>query len=227
MSAAMLDGFNLLPYRARRRREVKRRRLALLAAASIAGCAAVGVVAGRDAFEQARLTERRAALEASLLASSAPVDEHARLVRAAEERRRARESAQPLAAPRERFLALLDALADVPAQTGVALQRVSQRASEVELAARAPDSQAAARWLKRLEQVRGVETVEVVEMKRRTVVAKRGLRGAAVPPSDGAEHYEFVALVRYESDRSSREDASRRARPVLTAGRPGAQGRRP
>ncbi|MDR5821128.1 PilN domain-containing protein [Caballeronia sp. LZ043] len=225
MSAAMLDGFNLLPYRARRRREVRRRRLALLAAASIAGCAAVGVVAGRDAFERARLTERRAALEASLLASSAPVDEHARLVRAAEERRRARESAQPLAAPRERFLALLEALADVPAQTGVALQRVSQRTDEVELAARAPDSQAAAHWLKRLEQVRGVEAVEVVEMKRRSAVATRGVRGA--PPSEGAGHYEFVALVRYESDRSGHEDASRRARPVLTAGRPGAQGRRP
>ncbi|WP_309931147.1 PilN domain-containing protein [Caballeronia sp. LZ032] len=225
MSAAMLDGFNLLPYRARRRREVRRRRLALLAAASIAGCAAVGVVAGRDAFEHARLTERRAALEASLLASSAPVDEHARLVRAAEERRRARESAQPLAAPRERFLALLEALADVPAQTGVALQRVSQRTDEVELAARAPDSQAAAHWLKRLEQVRGVEAVEVVEMKRRSAVATRGVRGA--PPSEGAGHYEFVALVRYESDRSGHEDASRRARPVLTAGRPGAQGRRP
>jgi len=30
MSAAMLDGFNLLPYRARKRREVRRQRLALL-----------------------------------------------------------------------------------------------------------------------------------------------------------------------------------------------------
>jgi len=114
MSAAMLNGFNLLPYRARKRREVRRQRLALLGAMSLAGCAAVGAVAGWDTFERARLDERRMALEASLRTSGAQIDEHARLVRAESDRRRAREAAQPLALPRERFLALLEALADAP-----------------------------------------------------------------------------------------------------------------
>jgi len=91
MSAAMLDGFNLLPYRARKRREVRRQRLALLGAMSLAGCAAVGAVAGWDTFERARLDERRMALEASLRTSGAQIDEHARLVRAESDRRRVRE----------------------------------------------------------------------------------------------------------------------------------------
>jgi type IV pilus assembly protein PilN len=227
MTAAMLEGFNLLPYRARRRREVRRRRLALLAAAGLAGCAAVGAVAGWDAFERARLDERRVALEASLRASSVQIDEHARLVRAEAERRRAREAAQPLAAPRERFLALLAALADMPPQRNVALQRVSQRTGEVELAALAPDSQTAAQWLRRLEHVRGVEAVEVVEMKRRADAATRGKRDAPAPVDERAGHFEFIALVRYATGHPSDETASRRVRPVLAASGATVQGRRP
>ena len=223
MTAIILEGFNLLPYRARRRREARRRRLALLAAASLAGCAAVGAVAGRDAFERARLDERRMALEASLHASAAPIAEHARLVRAEADRRRARDAAQPLAAPRERFLALLEALADAPPQRGVALQRVSQRTSEVELAARAPDSQTAAHWLKRLEHVRGVEAVEVTEMKRRADAPARGKRGAPALVDERSGHYEFIALVRYAADRSPDASAASEKRPVVAA----AQGSRP
>ncbi|SAK98600.1 PilN domain-containing protein [Caballeronia ptereochthonis] len=227
MIAATLEGFNLLPYRVRRRREVRRRRLVLLAAASLAGCAAVGAVAGWDAFARARLDERRMALQATLRASGAQIDEHARLVRSEADRRRAREAAQPLAAPRERFLALLEALADPSPQRGVALQRVSQRTGEVELAALAPDSQTAAQWLKRLEQVRGVEAVEVIEMKRRADAAMRGKRGAPAPLDERAGHYEFIALVRYAPDRPRGAAASHQARPVLAANRPAAQGRRP
>lgn len=217
MSAAMLDGFNLLPYRARKRREVRRQRLALLGAVTLAGCAAVGAVAGWDTFERARLDERRMALEASLRTSGAQIDEHARLVRAESDRRRAREAAPPLALPRERFIALLEALADAPLQRGVALQRVSQRTNEVELAALAPDSQAAAQWLKRLERVRGVQAVEVVEMKRRAEPAASAKRGASPTVGEHSARFEFVALVRYAPDHSRDEAASRQARPILTA----------
>jgi Tfp pilus assembly protein PilN len=219
MNAVMLDGFNLLPYRARRRRERRRQRLALLGAVSLAGCAAVGAVAGWDAFERARLDERRVALETSLRASNAQIDEHTRLVRAEADRRRACEAAQPLAVPRERFVALLEALADAPPQRGIALQRVSQRTDEVELAALAPDSQAAALWLKRLERLPGVQSVEVIEMKRRPEAAQPGKRVASMSMSiaEPPAHFEFVALVRYARDRSRDQAASRQARPILTA----------
>ncbi|MFM0052593.1 hypothetical protein [Caballeronia grimmiae] len=118
-SAATIDGFNLLPYRSRNRRALRRQRLAILAVASLAGCAAVGGVAGWDAFERTRLDERRIALEATLRTSNAAIDEHARLLRTEAERRRARDAAQPLAGPRDRFLALLEALADAPPRTDV------------------------------------------------------------------------------------------------------------
>lgn len=192
--AAIADGFNLLPHRSQKRRALRRQRLAILAAASLAGCAAVGGVAGWDAFARMRLDDRRIALEATLRTSSAAIDEHARLLHAEAERRRAREAAQPLVAPRDRFLALLDVLADAPPRTDVVLQRVSQRADEVELSALAPDSQTASRWLKRLEDLRGVQSVEVVEMKRHLEVSPSAKRDAAAPSID---RYEFTALVRY------------------------------
>lgn len=186
------DGFNLLPYRSRKRREARNRRLAALAAAGLAGCAAVGAVAGWDTFERLRLDRARGALEAELHKSSADVAEHGRLTEFEAERRRAREAAGPLAAPGARFLGLLDALAQA-SQGGVALQRVSQRAQEVELAAFAADSQTAARWLKRLEAVRDVQAVEVVEMKRPASHGK----------ADAVSGYEFTALVRWTGDASS------------------------
>jgi type IV pilus assembly protein PilN len=162
------------------------------------------------------------ALETSLRASSAQIDEHARLVRAESDRRRAREAAQPLTLPRERFLALLEALADAPLQRGVALQRVSQRTNEVELAALAPDSQAASQWLKRLERLRGVQAVEVIEMKRRANTAASARRDASTAFDEHSARFEFVALVRYAPDHSRDEAASRQARPVSTP----AQGKR-
>jgi type IV pilus assembly protein PilN len=221
--AAIADGFNLLPHRSQKRRALRRQRLAILAAASLAGCAAVGGVAGWDAFARMRLDDRRIALEATLRTSSAAIDEHARLLHAEAERRRAREAAQPLVAPRDRFLALLDVLADAPPRTDVVLQRVSQRADEVELSALAPDSQTAAYWLKRLEHVRGVETVEVTEMKRRAGAPTRGKRSASTLADERSGHYEFIALVRYAADPSRDASAASENRPVLAA----AHGRRP
>jgi Tfp pilus assembly protein PilN len=195
-----LDGFNLLPYRSRKRREARNRRLVALAAAGFAGCAAVGAVAGWDAFELARVDKQRSQLEAALGRSSADAAEHGRLTDAESQRRRARETAGPLAAPGARFLALLDALAEAP-PGGVVLQRVAQRPQEVELTAFAPDSQTAARWLKHLETVRDVQTVEVVEMKRPVLPAARSKPGKA---PDAASGYEFTALVRWIGETSPR-----------------------
>jgi hypothetical protein len=81
------------------------------------------------------------------------------------------------------------------------LQRVTQRPQEVELAAFAPDSQTAARWLKHLETVRDVQTVEVVEMKRPVLPALRSKPGKAPGVASG---YEFTALVRWIGETSPR-----------------------
>ncbi|WP_244815038.1 PilN domain-containing protein [Caballeronia sp. Lep1P3] len=208
MTSAALEGFNLLPHRSRKRRAMRRQRLASLAAAGLAGCAAVGGVAGWDTLQRARLDDRRIALETTLRASRVAIDEHARLLSAEAERRRALEAAQPLAAPRDRFLALLEALAEASPKTDVALQRVSQRTDEVELAALAADSQTAARWLKRLEALPGVQSVEVVEMKRRAETAPTGKREAAAALAD---RYEFTALVRYAATGSKSAAAPAKA----------------
>jgi hypothetical protein len=86
-------------------------------------------------------------------------------------------------------------------QGNIGLQRVTQRVSEVELAASAPDSHAAAAWLKALEKVAGVGTVEIVEMRRRVVavqppavaVAKPGAANLQVKTSP----FDFIAVVRW------------------------------
>jgi Tfp pilus assembly protein PilN len=200
--AIPLDGFNLLPYRSRRRREARDRRCALLVGAALAGCAAAAVVAGWDVHQRERLDGRRAVLQASLERMAAPLAEHARLVEQDGQRRIAREQAEPLAVPRIRLLALLDALAASALRGGVALQRVSQHAHEVELEGLAPDSQTAARWLKRLESVREVRSVEVVEMRRRAVSPRR-----TAAPEAGT--YEFTALVRWAAAKGAARTTQR------------------
>src|ERR1700690_3887640 len=114
MSAVSLHAFNLLPYRSGARRRARNRALALLAGAGLAGCAAVGAVAGWGALERGRIEEKQDSLDVAL-------------------RRRALSAAVPLAEPRARFLGLLDALARGTSQGNIGLQRVTQRVSEVEL----------------------------------------------------------------------------------------------
>jgi Tfp pilus assembly protein PilN len=199
MSAVGLHAFNLLPYRSGARRRARNRALALLAGAGLAGCAAVGAVAGWDALEQARIEEKRALLEVDLRQLSAPVAEHARLGEAQALERRAQSAAAPIAEPRARFLGLLDALARGTSQGNIGLQRVTQRVSEVELAASAPDSHIAAAWLKALESVTGVQAVEIVEMRRRVAAARS--TAASQPDvlhSPGKTGpYDFIAVVRW------------------------------
>jgi Tfp pilus assembly protein PilN len=221
MSAVGLHAFNLLPYRPGARRRARNRALALLAGASVAGCAAVGALAGWDELARIRIDEKREVLDVALIKLSVPVAEHARLVEQDASWRRAQTAAIPIAAPRVRFLALLDALASGASHGTIGLQRVTQRASEVELAASAPDSHAAATWLKALESVTGVRAVEIVEMRRRvasagssrtTDVGKARPVAASLRDSTGA--YDFIAVVRW-SDNAHRENGTK----VLKAGK--------
>ena len=201
MSAVSLHAFNLLPYRSGARRRARNRALAVLAGAGLAGCAAVGAVAGWDALERLHIEEKRDSLDVALRKLTAPVAEHGRLVERQALERRAQSAAAPIAEPRARFLGLLDALARGTSQGNVGLQRVTQRASEVELAASAPDSLTAAAWLKALENVTGVRAVEIVEMRRRVVAAQPSAK--AVPPSGTVNlpaktsPYDFIAVVRW------------------------------
>lgn len=73
---------------------------------------------------------------------------------------------------------------------------MTQRAHEVELAATAPDSHAAATWLKSLESASGVRAVEIVDMRRQTVAAPLAKAGK-LKPVDPPVAYDFVAVVRW------------------------------
>jgi len=172
-------------------------------AAGLAGCAGVGAVAGWDALERVHIEEKRDSFDVALRQLSAPIAEHARLVERQVLERRAQSAAAPLAEPRARFLGLLDALARGTSQGNIGLQRVTQRVSEVELAASAPDSHTAAAWLKALEKVTGVRAVEIVEMRRRVVavrppaVAVAAVQPGAVNSQGKTGPYDFIAVVRW------------------------------
>ena len=139
-----------------------------------------------------------------------PIAEHARLVERRALERRAQSAAVPLAEPRARFLGLLDALARGTSQGNIGLQRVTQRVSEVELAASAPDSHAAAAWLKGLEKVAGVGAVEIVEMRRRVVAVQPSALAVAKPNAGNLQGktspYDFIAVVHWT--RSAGGDAT-------------------
>jgi len=196
MSAIQWTSFNLLPYRAGARRRARARAVTVIAGASLVGCAAVGAVAAWDDHQRAGLDERRGAVEVALQQLRDPVSEHGRFVDADARARRASAEAAPLAEPRERFLDLLDKLAQVSSNGDVGLQRVTQRAQEVELAATAPDSHAAAIWLKSLESLGGVRAVEIVEMRRQVVPAQSG-KGKKAALADKPGGYDFIAVVRW------------------------------
>jgi Tfp pilus assembly protein PilN len=233
MSAVGMLDFNLLPYRSGARRRARNRTIAMLAGAGLAGCAAVGVLAAWDGLERVSLDEQREEVETQLRALHTPLAEHARLTEDEALRRRAQAVAAPLAEPRARFLGLLDALGAASSKGSVALQRVTQRAHEVELGASSPDSHAAAAWLKALESVRGVRAVEIVEMRRRVASPAAPVPGTVSKPVSktgpvlqGAGAYDFGAVVRWaEGPGAVRAPAKsiKAAKPgALHATRPGA-----
>jgi Tfp pilus assembly protein PilN len=158
-------GFNLLPWRPRAIRRLRRRRLLEWLAATLGGCVcALGVVLWQS-IERSGLDARREALERSLANWRGPLAEAQRLAAEAEARRAGEALARQHARLAVRFFALADALAsDVP--PGVGLQQLTQFADETDLQASAADESAAAAWLGRLRMLPDVEAVSVGELKR-------------------------------------------------------------
>ncbi|MEM5315844.1 fimbrial assembly protein [Paraburkholderia sp. JHI869] len=160
-----IGGFNLLPWRQRAIRRLRRRRLLEWGAAALGGCVcALGVVLWQR-VEYGAFEARREALEQPLAHWRAPLAEAQRLTRASEARRAGDQLARQHARTTTRFFALADALAsDVP--PGVGLQQLAQFADEADLQASAADESAAAAWLGRLRALPDVEAVSVRELKR-------------------------------------------------------------
>jgi hypothetical protein len=197
MSAVGLHTFNLLPYRTGARRRARNQALALLAGAGSgrmccgrrgSGLGCVGAEAYR---RETRLARRgAAAIERADRGACSPGRAPSAGVAHTECRRATSRAARPVSR-----------LAWGTSQGNIGLQRVTQRVSEVELAASAPDSHAAAAWLKGLEKVAGVGTVEIVEMRRRVVAVQPPAVAVAKPGAANLQAktspYDFIAVVRW------------------------------
>ncbi|ASV97926.1 fimbrial assembly protein [Paraburkholderia aromaticivorans] len=199
-----LGGFNLLPYRQRDARLARRRRLLEWIAAVLAGCAAVFVLAGWQTVERGRLDAQRVSIERSLAQLSAPLAEHAALLRARDEQRQNAARASSLSGPLTHLRDLLDALSFEPGD-GVVLQQLRHREDETELLASSRGHLASAGWLKRLSAIHGVKGAEVSELHSS---ASRG--GAAVQASVTGP-IEFGARLRWNEPA---QKAARVAAPV-------------
>ncbi|MEX3762826.1 fimbrial assembly protein [Paraburkholderia phenoliruptrix] len=157
-----LGGFNLLPHRQRKARLGRRRCLLTWAAAALTGCAAVGALAGYQAFDKARLDAQRESNEQALAQLAAPLAEHANLLRARDRQRDEAARAKRLAEPLTYLRDLLDALSFEPGD-GVLLQQLRQREHETELVATSRAHLDSAQWLKRLGAIHGVTGAEMSE----------------------------------------------------------------
>lgn len=155
-------GFNLLPHRQRKAERARRRCLIAWAAAALAGCVAVGVLAGYQAFEKVRLDAQRESVEQTLAQLAAPLAEHARLLHTRDQQRADATRAKRLAEPLTYLRDLLDALSFEPGD-GVLLQQLRQRDHETELVATSRAHIDSAQWLKRLGAIRGVSRAEMSE----------------------------------------------------------------
>ncbi|WP_143189333.1 fimbrial assembly family protein [Paraburkholderia lycopersici] len=160
-----IGGFNLLPWRQRAIRRLRRRLLAEWLVAALAGCVCALVVVLSQHMARSGLEVRREALERSIAHWRAPLAEAQRLEREGEARLAGERLARLHARATARFFALAGALAsDVP--PGVGLQQLTQFADETDLQASAADESAAAAWLGRLRALPDVEAVSVRELKR-------------------------------------------------------------
>lgn len=160
-------GFNLLPWRQRAIRRLRRRRLLEWFAAALAGSAcALGVVLWQY-IERSGFDARREALERSIAHWRAPLAEAQRLAHEADARRAGEQLARQHARAMTRFFALADALAS-GAAPGVDLQQLTQLADETDLQASAANEAAAAAWLGQLRTLPDIEAVTVRELKRGT-----------------------------------------------------------
>ncbi|WP_233803713.1 fimbrial assembly protein [Paraburkholderia sp. HP33-1] len=185
-----LGGFNLLPYRQRNERLARRRCMRDWAVAACIGVSGVLLVAGWQSFATARLDARREAAGQALARLAAPLEEHAKLSRAEEERRKAAARAASLATPLVHLRDLLDALSFEPGGS-VVLRQLRQRELETEVLATSSSHIASAEWLKRLGSIHGVQGAEMRDLHRPT-----GQGGASIEQAIGGP-VEFDARLRW------------------------------
>jgi Tfp pilus assembly protein PilN len=202
-----LGGFNLLPHRQRSARIERRRRVVEACAAVVAGTLAVLALAAWQAVDRMRLDAQRVSFERSLAQLAAPLAEHARLTRDANDARLRTARAATLSEPLAHLLALLDALGRERDEQ-VAVLQLRQRDHETDLLATAHDHAAPASWVKRLSAIRGVKDAEVKDLRRAATPAHGALQNAS-----GA--IEFSARLSWDG---AREPAPRR--PVPAEARP-------
>ena len=210
VARSWLGGFNLLPYRQRNARLARRRRVLEWIAAICAGCAAVFSLAGWQAIERARLDAKRVSIERTLTQLSAPLAEHAALLRERDEQRRNVARASSVSEPLTHLRDLLDALSFEPGD-GVMLQQLRHREDETELLATSRGHLASAEWLKRLSAIRGVKGAEVSDLHSSV---SRG--GAAATQASVAGPIEFGAHLRWNepTQKVVRAAGSTMQRPV-------------
>ncbi|RQS72236.1 fimbrial protein [Burkholderia sp. Bp8963] len=146
---ASLGGFNLLPYRDRVARAMRRRRAAQCGAAILLGVSGVGVWTGGAAWLRMRIDAERARVDARLLRQQPQVDVAVRAARSADAAAQRSGQAATLAAPYRQAVELLALLARVR-DDEVRLEALRATASGAELDARAASYRAAARWFARL-----------------------------------------------------------------------------
>ncbi|GAB7521864.1 fimbrial assembly protein [Paraburkholderia sp. 2C] len=204
-------GFNLLPHRQFAARRERRRRIVEVLAALVVGCIAVLMLAAWQAVERVRLDGQRVSLERSLAQLSAPLAEHKRLARAAEDMRTRAAHAAMRSEPLVHLLSLLDALGR-ESDDKVVLQQLRQRERETELLASARDHAVPASWVKRLAAIHGVKDAEVKEQRRATVPAHGDVQNAS-------GEIEFSARLYWAGahEPAARGNAPAAARPVRGA----------
>jgi type IV pilus assembly protein PilN len=171
-SARSIGGFNLLPWRRRVARDMRRRIALEWLAAVLVGCLCAAPFAGWRVWQRVQLDGERRALDQSLAPLRAPLAQQRELVRGAVVQRLRIATARQRAEPLARLFRLLDRLAAANVD-GVSLHQVVHRAGETELQATVSGEAATAAWLARLRALPDVEAVSVREMKRSPVGAGR------------------------------------------------------
>jgi Tfp pilus assembly protein PilN len=168
-----LGGFNLLPYRARDRRRLRRQVLGEMTVAALAGAVGVALWCGGQVLERLRAEAQRRQIEHQL-AAWAPRLRAAEAAERARREARAREAlSRERALPRERLVALFDVLQQVRGD-GVRLKSIrgGEHDAWLEVGARDPD--AAARWLGEIGALRGDWSFEVAGLQAGRGVGLRG-----------------------------------------------------
>ncbi|KWE52248.1 fimbrial protein [Burkholderia ubonensis] len=159
-----VDGFNLLPYRDRLARAMRRRRAAQCGASILLGILGVGAWTGGAAWLRMRTDAERAVVDARLSRQQPQVDAAARVVRMAAAAAQRDARAAELAAPYRQATELL-ALAARVRDDGIGLEALRTTPSGAVLDARAASYQAAARWLDRIAREQHGWRVDVDALK--------------------------------------------------------------